>query len=116
MVSRGREENRPRSSEERHPSVAARIGRALSSSFRRSPPRAASAGVPEGAPGFEERYGPLTFCHSCGDPLATRLAVQCRGCGELNHMNCFGDYGVAEHYVAHVLPLWRLVAGGDQYN
>ena len=100
MASRGREENRPRSSDERHPSVAARIGRALSSSFRRSPPRSAPAGVPEGVPGFDERYEPLIFCHSCGDRLSTRLAEQCRSCGELSHSNCFAHYGVAEHYSA----------------
>ena len=123
MASRGRAENRPRSPEQRPPSVAERIGNALTSSFRSSgsAPRAASEGVGRaqlqhgnatggsyGAPGVytaqevAQRFGPLTFCHSCGDPLASQLAVQCRGCGELNHTSCFNDYEVAENYTANM--------------
>ena len=101
-MSRGREESRPRSSDERHPSVAARIGRALSSSFRGSPPRSAPPGVPEGAPGSDEQHGTVIFCHSCADPLSTRQAEQCRSCGQLSHVNCFAPYEVAEHYSAHM--------------
>ena len=123
MAYRGRAESRSRSPERRPPSVRERLGNALASPFRASgpAPRAASEGVDRaqaqhgdgrggscGATGVRtgqevaERFGPLIFCHSCGETLASKLAEQCRACGKLNHTNCFNHTEVSETYTAYM--------------